>query len=119
MEEGTNTYLMNNGLVYDPNREIIIPVYKMLELIQEQITNYSGKMSSGKINYYFNTTINPDEFYREKMESAPTKGQKSQSYPQPLMDVGIAKGKQVKNNMKVSVTLLFLDELIKEAKIGN
>lgn len=119
MEEGTNTYLMNNGLVYDPNREIIIPVYKMLELIQEQITNYSGKMSSGKINYYFNTTINPDEFYREKIESAPTKGQKSQSYPQPLMDVGIAKGKQVKNNMKVSVTLLFLDELIKEAKIGN
>lgn len=117
IEEGTNTYLMNNGLVYDPSRGIIIPVYKMLEAIQQQITNYGSIMNSGKINYYFNTSIIPDEFYREKINAAPTRGQKSHSYPQPLMDVGIAKGKQVKADMKVSITLLFLDNIIQEIKI--
>ena len=117
LEKDTNIYLMNNGLVYDPNRKIIVPVYKMLEAIQKQISNFSNNMNSIKVNYYFNTSIDPDEFYKEKIEAAPKKGSKMKSYPDSLMNVGIKKGNQVKSNMKVSITLLFLDKLIQQIKI--
>lgn len=116
INQESNNQLMNNGLVYDPSRGIIIPVYKMLEAIQQQISNYGDKMKTGRVDYYFRTNINPEQFYINKISKAPKSKQKKQSYPPALMKVGTGMGNKVKNNMEITVTLLFLDKIIQNIK---